>query len=133
MSRHFQIKGKVGYKKQVVYGIETFFLDGQFLKPEIVLHPKSQDRLKGENITLNCSAASTESQGKPTEFKWKKDGTVSFKLHNKIRKKNSMLKVTCREKSRFESIIGSCFITVLPEGDKSCKHLFKEVAQLYGL
>lgn len=53
------------------------FSDGQFLKPEIVLNPKSQDVLKGENITLNCSAASTESQGKPTEFKWKKDESVS--------------------------------------------------------
>lgn len=54
-----------------------FFTDGQFLKPEIVLNPKSQDVLKGENITLNCSAASTESQGKPTKFKWKKDESVS--------------------------------------------------------
>lgn len=53
------------------------FADGQFLKPEIFLNPKSQVVLKGENITLNCSAASTESQGSPTHFQWRKDDFVS--------------------------------------------------------
>jgi len=55
--------------------------DGQFLKPEIVMNPRSQDILKGANITLNCSAASTEAQGSPTSFVWKKDNIVSQLTH----------------------------------------------------
>ncbi|WAR25980.1 LRIG3-like protein [Mya arenaria] len=50
--------------------------DGQFLKPEIVSNPRSQDVIKGANITLNCSAASTESKGSPTQFQWKKDNII---------------------------------------------------------
>ena len=42
------------------------------------MHPKAQVVLKGENVTLNCTAASTEAQGSPTMFQWKKDKKVCF-------------------------------------------------------
>ncbi|XP_045167054.2 leucine-rich repeats and immunoglobulin-like domains protein 2 [Mercenaria mercenaria] len=66
------VKGKSIF----VVDSSEFKCDGQFLKPEIFLNPKTQVVLKGDNITLNCSAASTEAQGSPTHFQWRKDDFV---------------------------------------------------------
>ena len=55
--------------------------EGHFPKPVIAIHPKTQViLLKGENVTLNCSAASTESQGSKASFQWKKDNVVCIQF-----------------------------------------------------
>ncbi|KAK3605813.1 hypothetical protein CHS0354_002430 [Potamilus streckersoni] len=53
-----------------------FKCEGHYPKPVIIKNPQTQMILKGENVTLNCSAASTESQGTPTQFHWKKDNML---------------------------------------------------------
>ncbi|KAH3881286.1 hypothetical protein DPMN_005211, partial [Dreissena polymorpha] len=65
-------------KGRSIFAVDSsdFKCDGQFLKPEIVLNPRSQNILKGDNVTLNCTAASTESKGSPTQFQWKKDNVI---------------------------------------------------------
>ena len=56
-----------------------YLTEGHFPKPVIAVHPKTQViLLKGENVTLNCSAASTETQGSTASFQWKKDNVVRF-------------------------------------------------------
>ncbi|KAL4226043.1 otolith morphogenesis [Mactra antiquata] len=65
----------ISLKGRSIFKVDSsdYKCEGKFLKPVIFLHPKSQIVIKGENITLNCSAASTEAQGSPTNFQWKKD------------------------------------------------------------
>lgn len=72
-------------KCQVVYWIEFLknrillyiflnFFPADFPKPVITSQPMSQKALKGENLTLNCSAVS--SGFFDTKFQWKKDSMV---------------------------------------------------------
>ena len=50
------------------------FFTEDFPKPIIISEPKSQIALKGDNLTLECTAAS--SSNSPMSFQWKKDNMV---------------------------------------------------------
>ncbi|XP_021350944.1 leucine-rich repeats and immunoglobulin-like domains protein 2 [Mizuhopecten yessoensis] len=53
---------------------QEFKCEGDFLQPVITVSPVSQIALKGQNITLNCSANSTMQSH--TQFSWKKNNML---------------------------------------------------------
>lgn len=66
-------------KGRSIFTIDSsdFKCEGHFPKPVIAVHPKTQViLLKGDNVTLNCSAASTETRGSKASFQWKKDNVL---------------------------------------------------------